>query len=121
MAAEATIIRFEERKCRGRGHHPSDLFFQLRRHRTWDVRRESRASFIAYGFLRGRPYDAIERPINKPDKRLWDTAQAIAVRFSNEARPIVEQRFAEWKADADRSNRVQPEAKGSLRRPSAAC
>lgn len=56
LAAEARIIRAEERKWPG----PSDVYTGLHRHRVIDVRRECRAGHLAYGFLRGRSYRALE-------------------------------------------------------------
>ena len=56
LAAEAGIIRAEERR------HRDEPWMResLRRHRTEDVRREQRASLLAYAFLRGRSYAATE-------------------------------------------------------------
>lgn len=59
LAVEATIIRKEERRAKLRGDR--DTFWSLRAHRTYDVRRESRASLLAYGYLRGIEYRKIER------------------------------------------------------------
>jgi hypothetical protein len=56
LAAEARIIRKEERKWPG----PSDARQGLHRHRVIDVRRECRIANLAYGFLRGRSYRALE-------------------------------------------------------------
>jgi hypothetical protein len=56
LAAEARIIRKEERKWPG----PSDARQGLHRHRVIDVRRECRVANLAYGFLRGRSYRALE-------------------------------------------------------------
>jgi hypothetical protein len=64
LAEESRIIRHEERKARNREVHES-----LYRHRVVDVRREQRASVLAYAFLRGRDYASCERPAgcNPPD------------------------------------------------------
>jgi hypothetical protein len=37
---------------------------ELRRHRQGIVGNEARASLLAYGFLRGRPYAAMEARVN---------------------------------------------------------
>lgn len=55
LAAEARIIRVEERKAR-----LPDTRAGLHHHRVIDVRRESRVAHLAYGFLRGRSYRALE-------------------------------------------------------------
>jgi len=62
LAAEARIIRLEER----RAGKSNTLREQLYRHRTVDVRREQRASLLAYAFLRGRPLSAVE-PRRRPE------------------------------------------------------
>jgi hypothetical protein len=56
LAAEARTIRKEERKWPG----PSDARQGLHRHRVIDVRRECRVANLAYAFLRGRSYRALE-------------------------------------------------------------
>lgn len=69
LAEEARIIRREERGCgksRARCRLPEaaaklDLArCSLREHRVGVVRRESRYSLLAYAFLRGRPFRAVE-------------------------------------------------------------
>jgi hypothetical protein len=75
LAAEARIIRFEERRTKDQwrwlAKHqvnpqaaPSlhDEFDALHRHRTYDVRTEMRATLLAYAMLRQRPYAKIEPP-----------------------------------------------------------
>ena len=37
------------------------IFWKLREHRTFEVRSEARNTVIAYGYLRGLPYAAIEQ------------------------------------------------------------
>jgi hypothetical protein len=61
LAEEARIIRSEERRLRRPILPTNDLFFGLRRHRVYDVRRETRASLLAYGLLRGRTYNQLEK------------------------------------------------------------
>lgn len=67
LAAEAIIIRREERKLYDR--RPRSLWDRLNFHRRYDVRREARAAALAYGFLRGRAYHSIEgKTYCAPDK-----------------------------------------------------
>lgn len=64
LAAEAKIIRQQEveaNQLKDYGQQNS-----LREHRTGIVRRQSRATLLAYQFLRGVPYAAVERPNSKP-------------------------------------------------------
>lgn len=55
LAEEARIIRREERKS------ANTLRNRLHEHRTHDVRRESRAALIAYGYLGGKSLFVIEQ------------------------------------------------------------
>jgi hypothetical protein len=55
LAAEAKIIRKEEKRCK-----TASLREGLYRHRIDVVRRESRHANLAYGFLRGRKYHEME-------------------------------------------------------------
>jgi hypothetical protein len=58
LAAEAKIIRQEERKNRGdRGAPKRQL---LKDHRQGIVRNEQRHTLLAYGFIRGRALEQIE-------------------------------------------------------------
>ncbi len=56
LAAEARIIRKEERRAGG-GYIQQELWL----HRTRDVRGEARATLLAYGFIRGRTLQQMER------------------------------------------------------------
>jgi len=68
LAAEARIIRHEERRARQHDVDgaPSSIFWGLRYHRTQNVRDEARASLLAYGFLRGRAYARMENKCYEP-------------------------------------------------------
>lgn len=55
LAAEARIIRHEERRYAGTALQP-----ELWLHRTRDVRAEARATHLAYGFIRGRTFGQME-------------------------------------------------------------
>jgi hypothetical protein len=57
LAAEARIIRLEEKRSNGR------LRWELWQHRVEVVRKEARLSQLAYGFLRGKQYEQIERKV----------------------------------------------------------
>ena len=56
LAAEARIIRKEELRFR---FNPS-IHDSLYLHRVKDVRREARVTLLAYQYLRGIPYKAVE-------------------------------------------------------------
>lgn len=80
LAAEAKIIRREEHRWPG----ASDIRCGLHLHRVNNVRGEARASLLAYGFLRGRSYAAVE-DAKSPDsfqrQHAMEKAAAIASRF----------------------------------------
>lgn len=94
LAAEARIIRREERKWKGT--HPMRQNLHL--HRTKDVRYEQRSSLIAYGFLRGRAYRQIEQK-NHPDRKKpnWTNIIEIATRFGDLDKRDAAQQIEEWK------------------------
>jgi len=74
LTAEARIIRLEEGRSRG------ELRQALRTHRQWDVRREQRATQLAYGYLRGRARRQIEPGARtEPD---WDRVTAMVKKYA---------------------------------------
>lgn len=100
LAAEARIIRNLEQKRRAylrrtTGVAGDTAFWGLRKHRTWDVRREARSSCLAYGFLRGRHYRALEaKCYSKPD---WKRVQYLIERYGEGDKRLLVQKFSEWK------------------------
>ena len=80
LAEEARIIRHEERKALT----PNKRWL-LHSHRTWDVRREQRASLLAYAFIRGVPYAAAEsNPRTVPNMaRVLKLAQKYGARSTS--------------------------------------
>ena len=97
LAAEAKIIRKEALKVRASGRRLSALkklghdvqedwienhyasFRELEAHRKWDVREESRASGIAYAFVRGKDYARMEAANSSPAP--WETAKRLAKKY----------------------------------------
>lgn len=61
LSEEAKIIRFEERKLKAKN---KPAFWSLRQHRTWDVRNENRATFLARAFLAGKAYNSVEHKVH---------------------------------------------------------
>jgi hypothetical protein len=100
LAAEAAVIRRQERRALAwQRKHPSrydPIYGSLRDHRRFVVRPEARHALLAYAFLRGRPYAAVERnPRELPDfARVWK----IVTRFSPEVLPKAEReaQVAAW-------------------------
>lgn len=96
VAAETQMIRKEELKYK-RGDHP--LRTQLREHRM-GLRAGQRETYLAYAFLRERPYKALEaNPRSAPN---WDRVYKMIERYG---KPYFEGRnrtikklFDDWKA-----------------------
>lgn len=76
LAEEAKIIRHEERKSFNPAQRNS-----LHQHRTWDVRRESRAALLAYAYLRGRSLVDTEGPKANRDSQVDRRAAEIVRKF----------------------------------------
>jgi hypothetical protein len=95
--SEAQIIRIQKKLDRSRNilNNPNAQarFKGLRNHRTIDVRKEARSSFIAYGFLRGNDYKNIESTIKKVD---WDRVISLVKKYCENDPRVTLQKFAEW-------------------------
>ena len=65
LSVEAKIIRFEEKKLKAKN---KAMFWNLRSHRTWEVRNENRATFLARAFLEGRAYGTVEKNVENQGK-----------------------------------------------------
>jgi len=95
LAAEARIIRLEERRC----GKDDAARCSLHEHRVGIVRSEQRLSLLAYAFLRGRPLSAVEpRSSTQPD---WSRVGKLIEKFgTTEGRSKREDQsaaFAEWR------------------------
>ncbi len=95
LAAEAGIIRLEERRAK----KCDRLRCSLHEHRVGVVRTEQRLSLLAYAFLRGRPYAAQEKnAARRPD---WNRVAKLVEKFgttdySANARAAQAAAFKEW-------------------------
>ena len=101
LAAEARIIKAEERKWR----YPHPMRESLRRHRRKEVRAEARHSLIAYGFLRGRRYAQVEQPNEAwaGHKRgsgppNWNRVRDLVAKYGGMDKRDAAQKLAEWSA-----------------------
>lgn len=76
LAAEAGSIRQQELRLPG----PSEERSRFYRHRVVDVCRRARTSQLAYGFLRGRAYAALEAKCYESPNReaVWKTVRKFA-------------------------------------------
>lgn len=80
LAEEARIIRLEER--RANGHRNFDLQQNLREHRIRIVRREARATLLAYQYLRGLPFASCESKAPTLDNPIdWASVQRMLKRY----------------------------------------
>lgn len=82
LAAEARIIRAEERKAKASGNRA--LLDGLHSHRIFDVRSAARRTYIAYGYLRGRRYDQIERNGTGNLHGHWNSIARMIVKYGPE-------------------------------------
>ena len=93
LAAEARIIRAQERKTKGKHNDTRESLYL---HRTKDVRGEARATHVAYGFLRGREYACIEpKSYTQPD---WKRVEAMVKKYG-----VLDEKFAAWKPKIETS------------------
>lgn len=75
LAAESRIIRWEERRTNG------VVRDELASHRMCVVRRASRHTHIAYGLIKGRTYDQIERTARtEPD---WKEVKKMLTKYGD--------------------------------------
>lgn len=74
LAVEARIIRREERRTNGL------LRIELHDHRVKEVRSEARHTHLAYGLIRGRRYEQMERSVTgyPPD---WERVRKMIKRY----------------------------------------
>ena len=109
LVAESRIIKTEEERWKERAAKARAKLRKwdridavrnsLHAHRQNDVRKESRCGYLAYGFLRGRPYQVVENAAKrKPD---WKRVEEITKRFSEIQWNELGQKFAEWKDSAE--------------------
>lgn len=79
---EIAAIRIEFRAAKAKlrpRRNPDPLYEQLRAHRIYDVRRESRHSHIAYGLIRGRSLERIETaPKTQPN---WAEIERLVKKY----------------------------------------
>jgi hypothetical protein len=96
LAAEARLIRRMERSLARKCVLGTDLRRStINHHRRVDLRKEARASQLAYAFLRDRAYEDVEGfAYTSPD---WKRVESIAQRFAEDLPPQeFAQKFEEW-------------------------
>lgn len=99
LAEEAAIIRAEERK------HSGERRNAIHNHRVIDVRRAQRATYIAYGYLRGRAYRQIEpqtrcdRPPHDRPGPSWERVRDMVAKYgpAHAGKDAIWQALQKWK------------------------
>lgn len=89
LADEARIIRAEERKSRPdhRISSINSILDELRCHRIAVVRREARATNLAYAFIRGRKYKAVESKFHQGNTPDWSKVEAMVRKYGRSFDP----------------------------------
>ena len=97
LAAEARIIRRQEKKTKGTRHNATRESLYL--HRTGDMRKEARATHLAYGYLRGRKLSEIENKFyTEPD---WERVERMVRKYGT-----LDEKYVEWRSET--TVRVHP-------------
>lgn len=107
LAAEARIIKLEERKALATGrklkptNRDEDPFYEkyesLRQHRTVDVRDESRASVLAHHYLKDHEASVCEGAGGEvPDHILIAAARIVKQFGPHQKAPITYKEIGEW-------------------------
>jgi len=95
LAAEAKFIRREE--LRLKGNMKRDAYREhLYLHRINVVRREARATHLAYQFLRGIPYEQVENhalPLVRPPR--WDRVLTMVQKYGD--KPLTLDDLKAWR------------------------
>lgn len=95
LAAEAAIIRKEERKnTKVNEFGYNELRQELKFHRIFVVRSEAYHTLLAYGFIRGRTFRQIS-PKGNPKHVNWDRVWKMIEKYG----PKDKKRFEDWKED----------------------
>lgn len=122
LTAESKIIRHEEGKAL-KTDKPNDngynsKYESLRQHRKGVVGVESRHSLLAYGFLRGIPYQKMEPSIKEGNDPNWAKVERNAKRFYTKRTPEsdFEKEWKEWldEAKSHVANHRVPASKTSV-------
>lgn len=118
LAAEAKIIRSEERKVLEYSRHcvqgreaeqleHLSCYVGLRKHRTCEVRNEARISFLAYSFIRGGKIQDVERSV--PPGWLKESAARLIAKYGPWSKKV------EWAENYEHWLRSGPCEPGELR------
>ena len=92
LAEEARIIRAEEAKANR--YKAYDTQARLREHRAGAVRKAARETVLAYQYLRGIPYAAVEQPDSKPID--WSNVRKMIHKYGHQM--LSDDTLRDWQA-----------------------
>lgn len=98
--ARSLTISQAKRALRKPSETTLKTFWGLRHHRQYDVRSESRASHVAYGFLRGLDYKQIEGTAKSSPN--WSRVEDLVKKYGEDDIRLRMQRFEEWRQEAEK-------------------
>lgn len=81
LAEEARIIRFEEQQAKKYGNFT--LLNDLHWHRVVKVRKEARATLLAYQYLRGKTFKYCEPNCRNTKAIDWDAVERMISRYGH--------------------------------------
>jgi hypothetical protein len=87
LAAEAKIIRLEERRA-----STPEARASLHQHRVGIVRLAARNTLLAYGYLRGRSYRQIEASCKRPPD--WSAVEKMVMKYGPPSHNVS---FEDWR------------------------
>lgn len=92
------ICRSNKTKVRNATVEYNDhVYWGLHQHRIEDVRKEARNTCLAYGFLKGKTYNEIEKKVKtKPD---WRRVMQLVLKYGEGDPEIMKQQFKKWQED----------------------
>lgn len=95
LTAEAKIIQHEEKKANSFKDY--SLQNELSEHRKGIVRRETRATILAYQYLRGLPYSVCESPNpNKDNPVDWSSVERMIKKYGGFTKHARAFDYTEW-------------------------
>lgn len=93
LAEEARIIRKEEWRLKAAREYR--VLNNIHAHRIHVVRPESRATHLAYGFLRGQPLSLMEaHPLTEPS---WDRVESMALKYGTQSKTDLKETLKRWR------------------------
>jgi hypothetical protein len=101
LALEPAIIKHEERKLLTAYKRTEDKkyfykFNSLVSHRKYDIRKEARATYLARGYIAGKPYNVIENKCKNIDELKPLISRILAMVKRYHKYNITEKEISDW-------------------------